>query len=411
MQLFLEENNYINKSQHGFLKGRSTTTALITYSEFLSNSLDRNYCIDSAYFDLSKAFDSVRHDYLIQKLTKAGISGNLLKWIINYLQDRTQVVNVHGIISSERKISSGVIQGSVLGPIFFTIFINDIDQSIKNSTIVKYADDMKIYRCFKSDMKNQIQNSALFQEDINGLTTWSEDWDLKFNIAKCCVMHFGHKNIKSIYKIHDSQLKYRDQEKDLGVLFSSKFKFDDHINLIVKKANRQLAIIARVFRNRSVKTIIPLYKTFVRPILEYNSVIWSPYTKANEKKIENIQKKMCKLIYRQESLTYKEKLKNLKMLTLKTRRIQQQLALMYKMRKGCLNLSFDDFFCKNNYKKTRGNVHKLLIPKSKTKSRREFFTISAIKYWNQLKSMDINARSYNLFKKKILNYFDRTKIW
>ena len=162
----------------------------------LSNALDCGLCVDCAYFHFSKAFDSVRHDYLVHKLSKAGISGSVLNWIINYLQNRTQFVNINGVLSTERQVSSGVVQGSVLGPLLFTIFVNDIDEHITNSVILKYADDVRIYRCFESDINNQRLNASLMQNDVNALTTWSETWDLKFNINKCCIHHHGRCNFK-----------------------------------------------------------------------------------------------------------------------------------------------------------------------------------------------------------------------
>ena len=254
-------------------------------------SLDNGMCVDSAYFDISKAFDSVRHDYLLKKLSCIGISGFTLRWITDYLQNRTQMVNVNGQLSSDRRVSSGVIQGSVLGPVFFVIFINDVDQCIKNSSILKYADDIRIYRSFKSDTTSQCENSTLFQDDINALTNWSKIWDLKFNIHKCCILHFGRSNIRSDYIINGFPLKSKNQEKDLGLLFSVNFKFDHHIDSIVRKANQQLGIISRVFKNKNSQTILPLYKTFVRPFLEYNSVIWSPYTIQNDKKLKEYKKR------------------------------------------------------------------------------------------------------------------------
>ena len=194
---FLDDNHSFNLSQHGFMRGRSTLTAHLTYSNDLSNALDRGLCVDCAYLDFSKAFDSVRHDYLILKLFEIGISGSILKWISNYLQNRSQIVDIDGVLSTERQVSSGVIQGSVLGPILFSIFVNDIDEHITNCVILKYADDLRVYRIFKSDLPNQLNNGILFQNDINALVSWSKTWDLNFNTTKCCILHYGRQNIKN----------------------------------------------------------------------------------------------------------------------------------------------------------------------------------------------------------------------
>ena len=276
---------------------------------------------------------------------------------------------------------------------------------------MKYADDIRIYRCYESDTASQRENDILFQNDINGINSWSQKWDLKFNISKCCVLYFGRSNTKSQYSINDSQLKISHQEKDLGVLFSAKFKFNDHMDAMIRKANRQLGIISRVFKQKNPQTIIPLYKSFVRPFLEFNSIIWSPYTKTYIQKIEKIQEKMCNLMCVSRSLTYQEKLTKLKMHSLRARRIKQQLTFMFKMKNKFVDLCFDNFFQNNSYRKTRGHVFKLLFPKSKTKYRLNFFTCSIIKHWNQLKSTDINVRTISLFKKKIDHYFKRANIW
>ena len=177
----------------------------------------------------------------------------------------------------------------MLGPIFFAIFVNDIDQNIENSAIIKYADDVRIYRSFKSDLSSQMQNALAFQSDISVLMSWSLKWNLKFNPMKCSVLHFGSANIKNDYKIHDKSILKKSLEKDFGVLFPVNLKFDEHIDNIVKQANRQLGVIARVFKTRNMDTIIPLYKAFVRPLLKYSCVIRSLYMK---KKIITL-KEMC----------------------------------------------------------------------------------------------------------------------
>ena len=199
---------------------------------------------------------------------------------------------------------------------------------------------------------------------------------------------------------------------DLGIMFATNFKFDHRISSIAKKANKQLGIIRKVVSQRNPETIVSLYKTFVRPHLEYNSIIWSPYTERNDKLIEKVQKRMCKIIYGIRSqYSYREQLKRANLLSLKARRIKHDLISAYKIKNRMLDLNFDDFFSKNPYKKTRGNVFKLLVPKSKKKIRQNFFTCSVIKHWNKLKSSDINVYNLHLFKKNVLRYLARHDIW
>ena len=212
--------------------------------------------------------------------------------------------------------------------------------------------------------------------------------------------------------MNNQDISKKEQEKDLGIVFSTKSKFDDHIHLISKKANRQLGIITKVFSSRKPEIIIPLYKSFVRPHLEHNSVIWSPYTKKNENTVEKIQKRMCNLIYgTRNSLSYQDKLKLSNLLSLRARRIRNSLIMLFKMKNKMIDLDFENFFDENRYRKTRGNIFKLVIPKSNTKFRKNFFTSSIVHHWNNLKSSDINVRSINLFKRNIMRYMKRENIW
>ena len=246
---------------------------------------------------------------------------------------------------------------------------------------------------------------------MNALTAWSKTWDLKFNLSKCGVLHFGRSNFKTQYNIDDFPVESRNQEKDLGLLFSDNFSFNDHIDSLISKANKKLGIILHVFRNKNSKTLIPLYKSFVRPIFEYNSVIWSPISIKYNEKIEKVQKKMFKQMTDLRNLSYQAKLLKANLLSLHARRIQHQLVTMYKMKNGLIDLRFEDFFCFNNYNKTRGNNYKLIIPKSKLRLHKGFFTNSCVRHWNRLKSSEIEARTVGLFKKNILNYFKRANIW
>ena len=282
---------------------------------------------------------------------------------------------------------------------------------MKGCKILKYADDIRIYRCFKSDLRSQSENTDSFQSDNDNIYSWSKTWDLNFNISKCCVLHFGRSNVRSAYKIKNALLKNKHQEKDLGILFTDKFKFNDHIDMAINKANRQLGIIARVFKYKNPQIIVPLYKSFVRPLLEYNSIIWSPYTNTNIQKLERIQEKMCNLMSGMRSLIYREKLTRLKLKSLQARRIKHQLCFMFKMKRRLIDLCFENFFQENTYNRTRGNLYKLVLPMSKTKYRHNFFVCSIVRHWNKLNSSDINVTSIKLFQNKIDNYLKRANIW
>ena len=182
---------------------------------------------------------------------------------------------------------------------------------------------------------------------------------------------------------------------------------------IISKANKKLGIITHVFRKRDSSTFIPLYKTFVRPLLEYNSVIWSPITTKYNDKLEKVQKKMFRLMSDLRDLNYQEKLAKANILSLRARRILHQLITMFKMKNNLNDLRFEDFFEKNSYGKTRGNKYKLVAPKFKSSKHKNFFTNDCVRHWNRLKSSDIEVRSCGLFKNKIMEYFIRenTCIW
>ena len=219
--------------------------------------------------------------------------------------------------------------------------------------------------------------------------------------------------MKSSYQIGNVSFPSRNLEKDLGVLFSNKLDFTEHMDAIIKKANQKLGVIARIFKNKNSMNIIPLYTSLIRPQLEYNSVIWSPITKKYDQRIERIQKKMINLLrdVHLERQSYEDKLKKIKLMSLRARRIQQQLTVMFKMKKGLIGLHFEDFFHPSNCGRTRGNVFKLNIPKSNLRLHKGFFSTACVKHWNNLKSCELNVPNCTSFRKSIMKYFLREKIW
>ena len=215
---FLEENNLLLESQHGFRRHRSCLTNLIEFFHGMLQDFDRNRAIDILYLDFQKAFDKVPHKRLMSKVRALGITGAVSNWIEAWLKDRRQRVAINGASSNWIPVLSGVPQGSVLGPLLFIIYINDIDVGIVNR-IAKFADDTKLGANVATS-----ESVEMLRLDLEKLGEWSVKWLMPFNLDKCKVMHIGHANQNADYLLLDHDIVSTDLEKDLGVLISSDLK-------------------------------------------------------------------------------------------------------------------------------------------------------------------------------------------
>jgi hypothetical protein len=241
--------------------------------ELWTDLLDQGLAFDCIYSDFAKAFDRVPHKRLIEKLKAYGIKGNLLVWIENFLSNRNQCVTINNVSSDTIEVTSGIPQGSVLGPILFIIFINDLPD-VLNSYVKIFADDTKIFNVIQS-----VESYNILQEDIRKIIDWTDKWQLYFNRDKCKIIHYGRNNLTFEYFMNNHKVEVVDFEKDLGVTFDRNLKFSAHIKNIVNKANSRLGIIKRNFSDLSAEIFLPLYKSLVRPLLEYCSSIWYPILK------------------------------------------------------------------------------------------------------------------------------------
>jgi hypothetical protein len=284
---------YIIESQHGFMTMKSTCTNLADFLSFIAPRVEYAKQVDCVYFDFSKAFDTVPHDILMVKLELYGITGKLLEWLKSYLAKRTFQVKVGGCLSKVYDISSGVPQGSNLGPLLFLLYINDIGKNIK-SKIYLYADDVKI--CTEVDTVGQ--HEAL-QDDINEIHRWSIDNRLPLNLDKTVVVSYTRKVMwkRFTYMVGNSSITRKDVIKDLGVTFDSKLLFREHIQEMTAKARRSLGLILWIGRRfQRGETILHLYKAIVRPVLEYCSVIWNSQRNYPAATIESIQKRLYRTL-------------------------------------------------------------------------------------------------------------------
>ena len=211
----LERNNLLSEEQHGFRKGRSCLSNLLTTLEDWTSMLEEGDCVDVAYLDFRKAFDLVSHKHLLLKLQKHGINGQVWNWVKAFLENRKQKVVIRGVESDSLDVLSGVPQGSVLGPILFLIFINDLPKCT-NCPVCLFADDSKIYcrvpRENKNDPKLEGANEKL-QRDLQALENWANKWKMSFNVNKCKIMHLRYGNVEHQYVMYKMTPSYLNQPK------------------------------------------------------------------------------------------------------------------------------------------------------------------------------------------------------
>ena len=259
----------ISPKQHGFLSGKSCLSNLLEAVDSINDMLAEGEDVDIFFLDFQKAFDSVPHHRLLIKLQNLGIQGKFLNVIADFLSGRSFNVNVGNAKSNTHQVTSGVPQGSVLGPILFLLYINDLPETIKGK-IAMFADDVKMHAKARNYFDNQV--------DLITLHQWQCLWLLKFNTkdGKCKVMNVGKNNPHNVYLLGDEPLINVKSEVDLGVTINSNWDWSDQINKSISKANASMAWVTRSVICRSPTVLLNIYKSLIRPHLEYCVQLWSP---------------------------------------------------------------------------------------------------------------------------------------
>ena len=398
---FLVKHKLLNSSQHGFLKARSCLTNMLCFLEEITKWIDVGSPVDIIYLDFQKAFDKVPHQRLLLKLKAHGIGDSITDWIEQWLTDRRQRVVVDGEVSNWKSVLSGVPQGSVLGPILFLIYINDLDDSI-TSNVLKFADDTKLFRKVNTDGDKQH-----LQNDLDRLVKWSEKWQMLFNFGKCKCLHTGHGNLNVNYKMGDTVLGTTVKEKDLGVTISADMKVSEQCGIAASKGNQILGLIRRNITYKGKKLIIPLYKAIVRPHLEYCIQAWRPYRKKDIDTLERIQRRATKMIPELRDLSYEERLKECGLTTLETRRLRGDQIEVFKILNGYEIIDRNMFFSLKKDSRTRGHEVKLVKDQCRLDIRKHSFSQRTINEWNKLSTDCVTATSVNMFKNKVDTYIRR----
>jgi hypothetical protein len=401
MMEHLEANNLLSDCQHGFVPGRSCSTNLLACLEDWTKALDDGKDVDAVYLDMAKAFDSVPHERLLCKLEALGIQGRVWRWVKDFLVGRRQRVCVNGSLSDWASVRSGVPQGSVLGPVLFVAFINDLPDAVSSASTCKmYADDTKVFSVIDTP-----DDSHALQKDLDSLVDWADQWQLKYNADKCHVLQMGNQKDKHSYEMrkHGSESRTALQEsvleKDLGVNVDNELKFSRHIEIQVNKANKILGLIRRSFEFLDAKSMRLLFIALVRPHLEFCNVVWSPRLEKDKKLIEGVLRRATKVIPGFKDVSYEQRLEKLKIPSMTYRRVRGDLIETYKYTHGYYRN--ENVFTLDTEKNTRGHQFKLKKPRCRTSQRQHFFSQRVIDRWNNLPAEIAEAPTMNSFKNRL----------
>ena len=308
---------------------------------------------------------------------------------------------LNGEDSDWAAVLSGVPQGSILGPLLFIIFINDIDMVLHLIEVVKkFADDTKVgHRVGTPEQRDQLQAA------LDGLTEWARDWGMTFNVKKCKVMHLGRGNERQQYKMEDTVLESTEEERDVGVAISSSLKPSAQCSKAAKTASLVLGQLSRAFHFRDRHIFVRLYKQYVLPHLEFAAAAWSPWTEADRETLEKVQMKAIKMVSGLNGRTYEERLAELGMVSLTERRHQTDISQVYRIIHGQDKVEPDQWFkfVNNVGAVTRRTADPLNLVQSRSRLelRRNFFSQRVVESWNMLPPELKRARNVQTFKRDL----------
>lgn len=360
------------------------------------SSLDNRKQIDIVILDFSKAFDRVPHQRLLSKLNHYGIRGQTLKWVSSFLSNRTQQVVVEGTSSYEAPVVSGVPQGTVLGPLLFLLFINDLPDGLKSKTRL-FADDCIVYR-----EMNSVADSRTLQQDLDSLARWETRWGMRFHPEKCNVMTCSRsRNPKTYnYSLKGHPLQRTSCSRYLGVDIQHNLLWDQHINRITSKAHSMLGFLRRNLRCANAATKSNAYLTLVRPHLDYSCVIWNPSQQNHISKIEAVQRKaaryVCNNYHNTSSVT--DMINYLRWDSLSSRRSKLQLTMFYKIVYGHVDIDCSHYLSAASTRTRSRHSKKFLQIRANTDFFKSSFFPRTIPLWNNLPANVAEAPSLGIFK-------------
>jgi ribonuclease P/MRP protein subunit RPP40 len=384
--------------QHGFRSGRSTVTCLLQSNSKWISELHDHRKLYILYLDFSKAFDVVPHDKLIDKLRRYQLSEILISWVEDFLKNRTLAVSVSHHDSSPEEVLSGVIQGSVIGPLLFSIYINDLPQAVRipGVDLEIFADDTKLY---SSDITK-------LQQAADCVATWCTEWGMKLAPEKSTLVAIDRAlspNPVNI-TIDGITVPQANVVRDLGVLTNNHLDPSDQCLAVVRKAQRIGGLITRTLRTKKLSVYRKAYVSLVRPKLEYATEIWSPYTIRDTNIVENVQRGFTRRIFYKCGLnktSYANRLKKFNLPTLENRRMKTDLTMAYKIVNKIADFPETVIF-RRLPRKTRGHMCKVksVIPIYNDMSK-NCYANRIVNLWNSLPARIIQAPNVTSFKRML----------
>ena len=326
---------------------------------------------------------------LLLKLWKFGICDSLWQWMRAYLTNRRQYVSVGQSVSSVLPVLSGVPQGSILGPLLFLIFVNDLPASISSSFVLLFADDAKCLMPIST-----MSDCLLLQDDVSRLVQWSNTWNLLLNEEKCSIVNFSTSQFPIIfnYFVNGKQIPSKSTQRDLGIVVSSDYQWSSHYKKIISNAYKMLGTLRRIFSySIAVSAKRSLYLSLVRSQLQYCSPLWHPYLLADIKRLESVQRRATKFVVNNSSMDYRERLIHLHLLPLMMEfEISDILFLVKSMKYPSNHFDIYSFIQVCNHTTRSSSYHKLRHSLSRNKTQSNFYFNCIPRLWNSIPFLDIN---------------------
>ncbi len=411
---FIDTNDILYKCQFGFRAKHSTQHAILTLVERVSRAMDNNKIVVGVFLDFKKAFDTVNHNILLHKLEKIGVRGTPLKWFKSYLQERQQFVLYDGNKSQTKTVTCGVPQGSILGPLLFIIYINDLASVSEKIFAILFADDTNIFL----EGSNLADVISMLNTELMHVSKWLMANKLSLNLEKTHYMVFHRSKVKTNtcnypLLIKNFELQELTSTKFLGVIIDNKLSWTSHIAYIKNKIAKGIGIICKARKYLNKHTLTKLYYSFIHPYLIYCVEAWGNALDTYLDPIIKLQKKIIRIISSASYLATTDPLfKNLNILPLKKLVVLRISIMMYKLNVGSTPEIIATFFTRNNEVHNYNTRQAKLLHADRGNNEHIYrtFTFRSVYIWNYILkkhiAINVSLLSFKLYMKNYLLYND-----